>query len=227
MIGRRIRESTLMVRSAGIAQTTALCMEARLRADRLDASRSTDPNLWARSMISVFSNSEGWESRRRSKEMSRRERDESGIPRRDSKRESTWSILELETLGTGSVKVEQQGRLSLCFGEQAMEGQWRRRASISGDGRPRAQYYGRERGKLKLKLNKNRGQVWHLYVESVVYGREIEVPSGFWNWLTCAVYYILSLFFFFFLRNFLKDKILLTRKGMEKFWTSFGREDLI
>lgn len=126
------------MRSGGRAQTTALCMEARFLADRLAASRRTDPNLRARSIISVLSESEGRQSRRRSKERSREIEEESERANSDSKRES-MSEEELGTLGFGIVLGlepgegeggEQQGRLSLGLGE-GMDGEWRRRVSIS------------------------------------------------------------------------------------------------
>lgn len=134
----RLTKNTLIVRSGGRGQTTALCMEARFLADRLAASSRTDPNLRARSIMSLFSKSQGRESRRRSKERSRSEAEESESPKNESRRQSKLSIPDLEILelglGSGEVEGEQQGRLSLGLGEEAMEGQWRRRVSISSDG---------------------------------------------------------------------------------------------
>ena len=119
---------TLTVRSGGKAQTTALCIEARFLADRLPASRSTEPNLRARSIMSFWSESQALDSSNRSNERSRERVDESERSRNDSNRWSMWS--SFETLGLGLRRwsgIDEQGRF-------AMDGQWRKRVSISGGG---------------------------------------------------------------------------------------------
>lgn len=127
------------MRSGGRAQTTALCNKERFRADRLAASRRTEPNLRARSIMSAFSESQARESRRRSKEQLRATVEESETAKIDSKSESISSIqgkFELELgmwfwLSGEGREGEQHGRLSLGFGEAMEDWEWSRRVSIT------------------------------------------------------------------------------------------------
>ena len=83
----------------------------------------------ASSIISSWSESQGRDSIRRSKEREREREGQSKSPKKDSRRLSSGSGFEVLELGLrmrrDSVGDEQQGRL-------AMEGQWTRKVSISG-----------------------------------------------------------------------------------------------
>lgn len=112
---------TLMVRSGGRAQASELCLDARFLAERFPASRRTEPNLRARSMSSVWSESEAVESRSLSKETSMQREGDSvrlkSVP-------NSWSMfiwLRFGNLGF----CEGQGRLAMD------DGLWRR-VSIAG-----------------------------------------------------------------------------------------------
>lgn len=93
-------------------------MEACFRADLLAASRRREPSVRARSIMSVLSESEGLEWRRRSNDRSR------GVvvdkAKKESKRESMSTLLGF---GMREGSEEEQGRLD-------MEGESRRVASI-------------------------------------------------------------------------------------------------
>ncbi|KAG5543765.1 hypothetical protein RHGRI_016500 [Rhododendron griersonianum] len=101
---------------------TVLCIVARFLADFLPASRSTYPNLSARSIISFWSESQGLDSSRRLKERSRESVDvESARPRNGSRSRSFGSRLEIKTLGlavmtNGSDGGEDEGiRILMCI----------------------------------------------------------------------------------------------------------------
>jgi len=113
-----------MVRSGGRAQVSELWTEERFLAERLPASRSSDPNLRARSMRRDLSASQGEDSRRCSKEWSMEREGESARLRKVRRRLSSWLFM----LGFGDGEGEEgkeQGRLAMEVGV------WRRVSIVS------------------------------------------------------------------------------------------------
>lgn len=115
----RRRGRTLMVRSGGRAQAMELCLEARLLAERLAASRRSEPKLSALSMRSDWSASQGRESRSLSRERSREREGESAKSRNAARRSS----MEGGRLGFWEER-EGQGRLAIDGWTDAMVCRW-------------------------------------------------------------------------------------------------------
>ena len=137
---RRKDEHTLMVRSGGRAQTTELCLVARLRAERLPASSKKVPILRAWSMRRVWSKSEGKESRSLSNERSIQMEDESERPKKASRRRSIW--VKVGILGF----CDGHGRFAMDDGGEVWT--WKR-ASIAAAGGHERRRVGRRKKEKK------------------------------------------------------------------------------
>lgn len=116
-------KGTLIVRSGGRAQVRELCLEDRFLAERLPASRSTEPNLRARSMRRDWLGSSGADSRRRSKERSTESELVSARSRNVWRRLSIWregSAVVVVVVAAADEEAKGQGRLAM------EDGLWRR-----------------------------------------------------------------------------------------------------
>lgn len=176
-----------MVRSGGRAQAMELCLEARLLAERLPASSSTDPNCSARSMSLVWSASQSLESRILSKERSMAKGGESENSRKVSRSWSRSNRLRWLWLGVLGF-WEGQGRFAIDEGLCRM-------VSIAGG-------YQRE---CSLEVGIRNGRCgWHVYVV-----RGFRTPDGNLSVSQCNVkchaasifHYSASPNFFIFKRN--------------------------